>query len=531
MQIRLPLSGVRFHLSASVPDDFPRKDDLLAFVKSFVRLALAEGGNVVHGSHPTIVDTVVAAAKEFGGARDAVTLVRARKYAIEESHLAEMKSQKESCLVEVIPADPVDQNLSLVPMREWMASRTDVVVAVGGKWWDKNRPRAGVPAELEESLKRGHPGFAVAGFGGAIQGYVNDIDGVFSRLKNGLSRQDNQALAAETDGDIIARKIIEQAKLLPLVRENVSSGRKFRILCLDGGGLRGTFTAAVLSRWAQMMGSPDPTDLVRHFDIVAGTSTGAILAVGLGLGLSPDQILQFYRRKGPEIFDYARLKGSKYDANKLQAALKDVLGSRLISESICRLVIPTIRAANGKAEVITTPHHKHRTADQHRMAVDATLASSSAPTYFDEAVIEDEISTKSYIDGGIWANNPVLAALAEAVGPLEQPIDRIDVLSVGTLESEADFLKTLGGGQVRWGLRLVDLLFASQESGAEMLADRLLGRSRHLRVNRQTSTEIAMDNTGAIEQMATRGDEAGRDTFELVQSRFLDGYHAEPWDE
>jgi patatin-like phospholipase/acyl hydrolase len=67
------------------------------------------------------------------------------------------------------------------------------------------------------------------------------------------------------------------------------------------------------------------------------------------------------------------------------------------------------------------------------------LASSAAPTYFDEAVVKDAISMQSYLDGGIWANNPVLPAIAEAVRDLKIPLERIDVLSVGTMGSEADF--------------------------------------------------------------------------------------------
>lgn len=72
-----------------------------------------------------------------------------------------------------------------------------------------------------------------------------------------------------------------QIKLLPLVQESFSRGRLFRILALDGGGLRGTFTAAVLAKWDDMINSGGGNQLVKHFDLVAGTSTGAILAIGL----------------------------------------------------------------------------------------------------------------------------------------------------------------------------------------------------------------------------------------------------------
>ena len=92
-------------------------------------------------------------------------------------------------------------------------------------------------------------------------GYCNENGEVFSRLHNGLSREQNRAFAESTDIDNLVRTIISQLKLLPLVRENVSRGRLFRILALDGGGLRGAFTAAVLAKWEAifpLLLSPQP---------------------------------------------------------------------------------------------------------------------------------------------------------------------------------------------------------------------------------------------------------------------------------
>lgn len=136
-----------------------------------------------------------------------------------------------------------------------------------------------------------------------------------------------------------------------------------------------------------------------------------------------------------------------------------------------------------------------------------------------------------YLDGGIWANNPVLPAIAEGTGWLDWDIDRIDVLSVGTLASETDFKNTLGGGKITWAMSVTDLFFAAQESAASMLADQLLTKSRHLRVNQQTPNEIDLDNVEAIESMIQRGTEVGASTFAAVRSRFLDGYHANDWRE
>ena len=77
-----------------------------------------------------------------------------------------------------------------------------------------------------------------------------------------------------------------------------NSARPFRILCLDGGGICGVFAAAVLRRWEQMTGR----EIVDHFDLIAGTSTGGILAIGLALGIKPADMERFYASQGATIF-------------------------------------------------------------------------------------------------------------------------------------------------------------------------------------------------------------------------------------
>jgi patatin-like phospholipase/acyl hydrolase len=191
--------------------------------------------------------------------------------------------------------------------------------------------------------------------------------------------------------------------------------------------------------------------------------------------------------------------------------------------------VPTVRAKHGESEAIVTAHSADRTAFANWSAVDAALASSAAPTYFDDAVVEDPISRARFLDGGIWANNPVLPALAEAVRHLGVPLDRIDVLSVGTIGNEADFTVSLGSGKAGWAATSVDLFFAAQEHAASTLADTLLGRARHLRVNQQSPSAIELDNTSAIEDMTLRGANVGQDSFPAVRSRFLDGFHAADW--
>lgn len=530
------LSGVRVHLSGSNKDN---REDIADFVQKFAAKIFTEGGSIVHGSHPSFIDPLRKAAENFiqaGGNKGALTLVRAKSYSTDE-YTAEIEQQRKFASVEIVPAYNCGGEVTggLIPMRDWMADRSDVVICVGGAWWDVNKANAGVPRELDAMLDLGKPGFVVAGFGGAIAGYLEEEPALLSRLRNGLSLDTNSTIASSTSVDQVVGLIVDQLKNLPLTRRNVSRGRNFRILALDGGGLRGTFTAAVLAKWDDMLKAGGGNDLISHFDLVAGTSTGAILAIGLATGLSPREILEFYKENGSKIFPKDRklrhwLK-SKHDSSTLRGLLTEVLGEKTLeADSLCRLVIPTVRAKHGQAEAIVTPHSPDRTAYRGISAVDAALASSAAPTYFDEVTIDGPVALETYLDGGVWANNPILPALAEAVRHLKIPLDRIDVLSVGTLSSESDFTEQLGKGKVGWAPHSVDLFFAAQEHGALVLAESFLGLTRHVRVNQQTPDEIKMDDVEAIQEMVERGNDVGKDHFAEVRSRFFDGQHVEPWE-
>lgn len=536
MAVKQRLAGVRIHLSGSNKE---QNEDIYHFVSRLAAKIFSEGGSIVHGSHPSFIAPLKQAAEGFtaaGGDKGALTLVRAKSYATNE-YAAEIDDQRRYAAVEIVPVDSENgkPESGLTPMRDWMADRSDAIVCVGGAWWDVNKANAGVPSELDTMLELGKPGFIAAGFGGAIAGYLKEDPSLISRLRNGLSHEANEVIAHGTVVDSVVDLVVDQLKNLPLARRSVMRGRNFRILALDGGGLRGTFTAAVLAKWDDMLKAGGGNGIISHFDLVAGTSTGAILAIGLALGLNPSEILAFYEEKGPKIFPKDRklrhwLK-SKHESATLRQLLTEVYGEKtLAADSRCRLVIPTVRAKQGQAEAIVTPHSPDRTAYRDISAVDAALASSAAPTFFDESTWEGPIALETFLDGGVWANNPILPALAEAVRYLKIPLDRIDVLSIGTLSSESDFTDQLGKGKAGWAPHSVDLFFAAQEHGALALAESFLGPTRHLRVNQQTPVEIKLDDLEAIQEMAARGNEAGKEHFAEVRSRFFDGHHAEKWE-
>jgi patatin-like phospholipase/acyl hydrolase len=159
----------------------------------------------------------------------------------------------------------------------------------------------------------------------------------------------------------------------------------YRILALDGGGLRGIFTAAVLSEAERVYG---PAFLER-FDLLVGTSTGGIIALGLSSGRSCADMLEFYRDVGPTIFAKARrirrLWGPKYDRSTLDAVLKQEFGDETrmndLEKSVCITAYELVR---GTTRVWKDDHHRDLSFGGDRLVWKVAAATSAAPTYFSQ---------------------------------------------------------------------------------------------------------------------------------------------------
>jgi hypothetical protein len=324
---------------------------------------------------------------------------------------------------------------------------------------------------------------------------------------------------------------------------SVSAAGRFRILALDGGGIKGTFTAAVLASWEKDTG----LHLCEHFDLIAGTSTGGILAIGLGLGLPAERILQFYRDQGPRIFPITRftrrfahsvrqLFRPKFSQAVLRAAMTEAFRApdgheRLFGESRCRLLIPAYDTIRGRIFLFKTAHDERFRYDLDIPAADVALATAAAPTYFQAARIRQHQGA-GYVDGGVWANNPALAAVVEAVRFLKIPLDRLDVLSLGTTYAPDSVRDLAGAGLFGWGTRIVRLLMNAQDEAAWKQAMLLVGQEHFLRVDCETRPgDYALDSANEIEALAAlgRGKAVEKDILEPVRARFLNNVKAEPF--
>lgn len=273
------------------------------------------------------------------------------------------------------------------------------------------------------------------------------------------------------------------------------SARPFHVLAFDGGGVRGIFTAALLA------GLEEDTGLrvVDHFDLVVGTSTGGIIALALGAGLTPREILEFYVAERDAIFagsraltSVRRVFAAKYRPNGLERALKRILGERLLGESRIPLVIPSYNLGENSVYLFKTPHHRRLKRD-HRVSMWAVgMATSAAPTYFPAFRLPlDEVRL---VDGGVWANNPAMVGVTEAVSMFGQPLEAIRVLSIGTTTSARTRPSRLdNGGLLRWvrGPNVVDVLMAGQSAGAFAQVQHLIGRDNADRLDPPAPPELA----------------------------------------
>lgn len=548
------LAGARIWLSGASPEAEGstelQRAAILDFVHRFSARVFQRGGHIVHGSHPSFTPALLEEAQHYqanAGRKDCLALVVSRYWSKDRKIVPADEWRKVAMVYETPEASGErarDDSLDL--LRKWIVSRCDAIVVVGGRWWQSVGGRAGIPLELELAIQRGIPCFLLGGLGGAAEDFVARHPEILTQLKNGLDEEKNRELCTKANVGSLADEVCDYLERLPLVRGRGSDGVSFRILALDGGGLKGAFTAAVLATWEKQTG----LRVVDHFDLIAGTSTGGILAIGLGLGLSGQQMLDFYRERGPVIFPFTSLHSQfctmlkhvitpKYSQEILLRELRTAFyrGGKpiLLKDSCCRLVIPTYHVVAGKSHQLRTPHHHDLTADANIEAAQAALATAAAPTYFAAAKLNNMVVESSYFDGGVWANSPAMVAIIEAVCFLRIPLERIDVLSVGTTEEPFTVRKQTQAGLLRWLWKkmLLDLLMNAQQESSLRLARHLVNDSRFLRVNVTTAPgSYSLDGPKEIGELADLGNRAALQTEILgqVKSRFLNGVSVTPWE-
>lgn len=311
--------------------------------------------------------------------------------------------------------------------------------------------------------------------------------------------------------------------------------RKRRILCIDGGGILGTYPAAFLAALEEHL---QGHALGSYFDLIAGTSTGGIIAIGLAMGLRASDLLTLYEKRGPEIFGQGRgavrdfifdklrttrqLVMNKHDNATLRSVLEETLGDKRIGDAKTRLLIPAWNPVARSVYIYKTAHHERLRTDYKAFAVDAAMATAAAPTYFRQHVTQHAVGLT---DGGTWANNPTALAVVEAISILGWPSDSIHVLSLGCLEETYTIRKWSGVGTL--GTKVLKLFMDGQSHGAMGIAKLLTGheheRTAIHRINHTVPiSTYKMDDTRVIQDLKGLGYSHARDRYPVVNPVFFD---------
>ncbi|WP_165253572.1 CBASS cGAMP-activated phospholipase [Paludisphaera soli] len=331
----------------------------------------------------------------------------------------------------------------------------------------------------------------------------------------------------------------------------------FRILTFNGGGIRGAFGVAFLARLEELTGAP----VVDHFDLIAGTSTGAIIAASLALGLPASELERFYREDGGEIFharEPYRARGfmrplyplasrvlrrrtgqgmdsffrARYCPFRLRTSLTKVFGDRTIGDlTRARVIIPSVNLSLGQARIFRTPHLPSAEADRDLTIVDVLRAATAAPTYFPHKVMPDG---HAYCDGGVWANAPAVVAMGEAM-KIRQLCDRpscdpaydtstIRLLSIGTGRTTYS-LKPPGAdaGLLYWSSRIADVMGVSQMQGAQLPMEFALGDRYHPVDFDLPNRSWSLDGVDHIPELMALGRQSAEAHLSRIQEQFLVG--------
>jgi uncharacterized protein len=316
-------------------------------------------------------------------------------------------------------------------------------------------------------------------------------------------------------------------------------GKPFRILSIDGGGIRGVLSVQLLKRLSQTPGLEGWLD---HVDMIAGTSTGGLIALGLGKGLSLDELLEMYVKSGPAIFYTSlgerlverydpthaldKIVNADYDTAPLEKVLVNQLGHVTLGQLTKRVVVATFDLDSGDESSLKHdyPNEQERNtiapqverfrrwkpkifhnipgtdSDATALAYKVGLYTAAAPTYFP--------TVDGYIDGGVFASNPAMVALAQTRDhrndpAFRPPLEDVVLFSLGTgLSLQHIPGQNLDWGYLQWAVPLVSIMLEGTSGIADYQCRQLLGDAyQRLAPTFAPGVNIGMDAVDKVPEM------------------------------
>jgi patatin-like phospholipase/acyl hydrolase len=278
-----------------------------------------------------------------------------------------------------------------------------------------------------------------------------------------------------------------------------------RILSLDGGGIRGLVTCLWLAAVEDALAQAGKPGLLKRFDLIAGSSTGALVACALAIGLGPAQVAALYRDQRHQIFPgiagrlWSRagrtltqgISAPRYDGKGLDKVLKKTFGNTALGQARVPVLVTSYDTIGREPVMFKSFKPEHAGLPMWEVC----RASASAPTYFPAHGMTVEGRRRALIDGGLVANNPTACAIAEALrkdARVDNAHDLV-VLSVGSGERNRpiDLKSAQEWGALEWAVPIIDVLFDGNTDSVDYIARHLVGDG-YFRM--QTDLVIGLDD-------------------------------------
>jgi len=262
-----------------------------------------------------------------------------------------------------------------------------------------------------------------------------------------------------------------------------------KILSIDGGGIRGIIPAMVLAKIEHVTGKP----VSELFHLIAGTSTGGILALALSKPekgkpqYSAEQLVELYERHGATIFHRPRWRSllacnnlfeGKYPSEGIESVLESYFGDVCLKDALTEVFVAAYEIERQFPFFFRSSRARTMASYDFPMRL-AARATSAAPTYFEPLKIEAAGSAGHYalVDGGLYANNPALCALVEARQLFGSEDVMVVSLGTGSLTRPLPIDKARGWGLARWAKPVLDIALDGGSASVDYQLHQLLRRN------------------------------------------------------
>ena len=310
----------------------------------------------------------------------------------------------------------------------------------------------------------------------------------------------------------------------------------FKILSIDGGGVRGFLAASILANIEKYLNEATGhrTALGQRFDLISGTSAGGLIALGLGIGRAAGEVRDLFLTLVPAVFGNANRRSAwstpkhpRYHSDPLQRALQQFLGDATLADLVSDVCVTSVSLIDAKPRLHKTDYLARNAGRLGERLVDVGLATTAAPTYLKA---HSSTFSANLVDGGLAANNPSMVALVDALQferkskrGTERPVltgepdKEMVLISVGTGQPGPlpyKYERLVNGGWCDWLVPILEVVQLSQAQLVHHQTKFLLGE-RYLRIDPVLNVPVKLDDAKRFQELRNKAD------IDDISERFL----------